>query len=234
MEKQSHFNFIEGETLLFDKDATWTSFDLVRKVRAEIRYALGIKKIKVGHGGTLDPLATGLMIVCTGKSTKKFDELIGLDKVYSGTIFLGATTPSYDLETEIDNNFDISHITEEQIQSLAKDFVGKQMQTPPIYSALKVKGQRLYEKARKGESVEIKKREVTIFKFDIDAISLPEITFTIHCSKGTYIRSVAHDFGKRLNSGAYLASLRRLKIGEFTLDNAWKIDEFVKNINSEK
>jgi len=230
MKKQSSFDFIKGEVLLFDKPISWTSFDVVGKVRAEVRKVLGIKKIKVGHGGTLDPLATGLMIVCTGKATKKFNELIGLDKTYSGTFHIGATTPSYDLETEIDEKFDISHITEKQIKDLATEFIGKQMQTPPIYSAIKVKGQRLYEKARKGEDVEIKKREINIYQFNIDAISLPEISFTIHCSKGTYIRSIAYDFGKRLNSGAYLSSLRRLQIGEFSIDNAWNIKEFVKNI----
>ncbi len=230
MKKQSNFDFIKGETLLFDKPISWTSFDVVRKVRMEVSKALGIKKIKVGHGGTLDPLATGLMIVCTGKATKRFDELIGLDKVYSGTFCLGATTPSYDLETEVDKEYDISHITEAQIKELAAEFVGQQMQTPPIYSAIKVEGKRLYEKARKGETLEIKQREVHIYSFKIDTISLPIISFTIHCSKGTYIRSIAYDFGKRLNSGAYLASLRRLQIGEFCLENAWDVDDFVKSI----
>ncbi len=225
-------DFIEGELLLIDKEVHWSSFDVVKKIRSAIKQKLQIKKIKVGHGGTLDPLASGLMIVCTGKATKQFAQLIDLDKSYSGTMVLGATTPSFDLETAINNRFDISSINEHQILKTAKSFIGTQLQTPPVYSAIKVEGQRLYIKARKGESPEIAQRQIQIYSFEINTISLPEITFTIRCSKGTYIRSIVSDFGKKLENGAYLKSLRRETIGNFNIEDAWTIEDFLQDLDT--
>ena len=233
MEKKE-FDFIEGELLLIDKEIHWSSFDVVKKSRSVIKQKLQIKKIKVGHGGTLDPLASGLMIVCTGKATKRFAQLIDLDKTYSGTMVLGATTPSFDLETEIDHKFDISSISEQKIIDIAKSFIGIQLQTPPVYSAIKLNGQRLYHKARKGESPEIKQREIQVYSFDINTISLPEIAFTIRCSKGTYIRSIVNDFGKKLENGAYLKSLRREAIGDFKIDDAWTITDFLQYLGKKQ
>ncbi len=221
-------DFIEGELLLIDKEVHWSSFDVVKKIRSAIKQKIQIKKIKVGHGGTLDPLASGLMIVCTGKATKQFAQLIDLDKSYSGTMVLGATTPSFDLETAINQKFDISSISKNQILDTAKSFIGIQFQTPPVYSAIKVEGQRLYIKARKGESPEIAQRQIQIYSFEINTISLPEITFTVRCSKGTYIRSIVSDFGKKLENGAYLKSLRREAIGDFNIEDAWSIEDFLQ------
>ena len=224
------FSFAEGELLLVDKPLTWTSFDVVGKLRNTMKPL----KLKVGHAGTLDPLATGLLIVCTGKLTKKIDLFQAEDKEYTGTITLGASTPSYDLETEVDQTFDIANITEEQIIVAAKSFVGEIDQFPPTHSALKINGERVYEKARRGEDVELKSRRVIIHSFDIEKIELPLIYFKIKCSKGTYIRSIAHDFGKALNNGAHLSSLRRTMSGEFHVDQAWNLEELITKIREQK
>ena len=210
----------EGKVLLIDKPLNWTSFQVVNKIRWLIKQQFGIKKIKVGHAGTLDPLATGLLILCTGKLTKKMETYQAQVKEYTGTITLGTTTPSYDLETEVDQTFDISGITEEDIIQNTKHFIGEIQQQPPIFSALKKDGKRLYEYAREGEKVEIPKRIITISEFEITKIDVPNIEFRAVCSKGTYIRSLAHDFGKSLNNGAHLSALRRTKIGGFSLEDA--------------
>ena len=216
-----------GQVLLIDKPLHWTSFQAVNKLRWEIRQAFNIKKIKVGHAGTLDPLATGLLVICTGKMTKQIDTFQGQIKEYTGTIVLGATTPSYDLETE---TFDTSHITEDLIHETTKQFTGEINQYPPIFSAIKKEGKRLYEFARAGESVEIKSRKITIESFEITQINDRFLDFKVVCSKGTYIRSLAHDFGKALHSGAHLSALRRTKIGDFNVNNAVSIEEFIKNL----
>jgi tRNA pseudouridine55 synthase len=199
---------------------------LVNKVRWLIRQTYDIKKIKVGHAGTLDPLATGLVIICTGKATKTISSIVGKDKVYTGEFILGATRPSYDMETEINAKFETSHITKKLIMETTNHFKGKISQQPPIFSALKKDGKRLYEYARKGETVEIPSREVTIENFEITNIDLPKVEFKVKCSKGTYIRSLAHDFGKALDSGAYLSSLKRTEIGDANLENAFGIERF--------
>ena len=222
-------DFKQGQVLLFDKPLGWTSFQLVNKVRWIIRKNCKIKKIKVGHAGTLDPLASGLLVICTGKFTKRIEEFQGQDKEYTGTFTFGATTPSYDLETEIDQTFPIGHLTEEKIIETTNKFTGAIEQFPPIFSALKKDGKRLYEFARKDEEVEIPSRKVHISKFEITNINLPEIDFQVVCSKGTYIRSLAHDFGKELESGAHLSALRRTKIGEFDVADALSIDSFLND-----
>lgn len=221
-----------GQVLLIDKPLTWTSFQVVNKLRWEIRQRFSIKKIKVGHAGTLDPLATGLLIICTGKQTKQIDTYQGQVKEYTGTFTLGGTTPSYDLETEIDNTFPTAHITEELLHETTKQFVGEIQQKPPIFSAIKKDGKRLYELARKGETIEIKERTVTVSSFEITKIKLPEVEFRIICSKGTYIRSIAFDYGKALNSGGYLSALRRTKIGNFSVDDAFSVEEFITNLKT--
>lgn len=220
--------FQQGKVLLIDKPLEWTSFQVVNKIRWLIKKKYGIKKIKVGHAGTLDPLATGLLILCTGKFTKKIESFQAQQKEYTGTITLGATTPSYDLETEIDQRFDLSDISEEKIRTITAQFVGKIEQQPPIFSALKKDGKRLYEYARAGEEIAVPKRKITIYYFEILDIRLPEITFRVGCSKGTYIRSLASDFGKALQNGAYLSALRRTKIGDFTVENAVSPEVFEK------
>lgn len=222
------FNFEEGEVLLIDKPLRWTSFDVVGKIRNSIKPL----KVKVGHAGTLDPLASGLLILCTGKKTKIIDQFQAQEKEYTGTICLGATTPSYDLETEVDQEFDISHITPEQIIKATQQFTGDISQFPPPHSAIKIDGERLYEKARRGEVVEQRPRLVNISTFEITAINMPEISFRVVCSKGTYIRSLAFDFGKALNAGAYLSSLRRTKSGDFSVENSYKVMELVNHIRS--
>lgn len=209
-----------GQLLLFDKPLGWTSFDVVKKVKAQFRHKLKLSKIRIGHAGTLDPLATGLLIVCTGKYTKKIEEIQSRFKVYTGTIFLGATTPSYDLETEINQTFDISSITEEQIYQAVEKLTGEIFQDPPAYSAVKIEGKKAYDLARSGKEVKVRTKLVHVHEFEIDTSNLPEIQFRVKCSKGTYIRSLASDLGKLLNSGAYLQSLRREKIGEFSVDHA--------------
>lgn len=216
----------EGRVLLIDKPLNWTSFQVVNKIRWLIKQQFNIKKIKVGHAGTLDPLATGLLILCTGKFTKKIETYQAQVKEYTGTITLGATTPSYDLESEIDQKFDISEISEADILKNTQQFLGKIQQQPPIFSALKQNGKRLYEFAREGSKIEIPSRPVTITEFKITKIKLPCIEFRIVCGKGTYIRSLAHDFGKSLNNGAHLSGLRRTKIGEFRVEDAISVLEF--------
>ncbi len=226
-------DYKDGQVLLFDKPLEWSSFQLVNKVRWLIRKNLNIKKIKVGHAGTLDPLATGLMIICTGKFTKRINEFMGQEKEYTGTIMVGATTPSYDLETAVDQTFPTEHISDEMIHAFAKAYTGNIQQRPPIFSALKKDGKRLYEFARKGEEVDIPTREVTIHSFEITRIALPEIDFKVSCSKGTYIRSLAYDFGKGLNSGAHLTALKRTKIGDHDVINATTIEAFENSFTND-
>lgn len=210
----------EGHVFLIDKPLDWTSFDVVNKIRWNIRKAYNLKKIKVGHAGTLDPKATGLLLVCTGKWTKRIDEFQAQEKTYTGTIKLGVTTPTYDLESEENETFPTEHITEEIIHDATKQFLGEIEQFPPMHSAIKVDGKRLYELAREGQEIERKARKVTIHDFKITKIDLPFIDFEVNCSKGTYIRSLAFDFGKAVNSGGYLTALRRTKIGEFDVINS--------------
>lgn len=227
-------DYKNGQVLLIDKPLNWTSFQVVNKLRWEIRQQFNIKKIKVGHAGTLDPLATGLLVICTGKQTKEIHIYQGQVKEYTGTFVLGATTPSYDLETEIDKTFPTTHITEALLHATTNEFVGDIQQKPPIFSAIKKDGKRLYEIARKGETVEIQPRQVSVLEFEITSVNLPEVTFRIVCSKGTYIRSLAHDFGVALNSGAHLSSLRRTKIGDFNVDKALTVEKFIENLKSEE
>ena len=225
-------DFKNGQVILIDKPLEWTSFQVVNKLRWHIRKKFNIKKIKVGHAGTLDPLATGLLIICTGKFTKKIDEYQGQIKEYTGEITLGATTPSYDLETEINAKFPTAHISEEKIYEATKQFVGEIEQKPPLFSAIKKEGKRLYELAREGKTTEIKSRKITIYSFEITKIDLPKVNFRVVCSKGTYIRSLAYDFGVALNSGAHLSALRRTKIGEFNVNKALEPLEFIdKKLN---
>lgn len=223
-------DFQNGQIILIDKPLHWTSFQAVNKMKWVLKSKLGLKKIKIGHAGTLDPLATGLLLVCTGKFTKRITELQGQAKEYTGTFFIGATTPSYDLETEIDETFPTSHINEALLHETLKQFLGEIDQKPPIFSAIKKDGVRLYEHARAGESVEIATRKTTIHKFEITRIALPEIDFRVVCSKGTYIRSLAFDFGKALQSGAHLIVLRRTKIGDFDVQNAMDVTMFDDSI----
>ena len=221
-----------GQVLLIDKPLEWTSFQAVNKIRWHIKQRFQIKKIKVGHAGTLDPLASGLLIICTGKQTKEIHVYQGQEKEYTGTITIGATTPSYDLETEIDNTFPTAHITKELIHDTTKQFLGEIDQKPPIFSAIKKEGKRLYELARKGETAEIKSRKVTIDEFEITNINLPNIDFRVVCSKGTYIRSLAYDFGKALHSGGHLSALRSTKIGTFSVEKAKSIEDFIKTLEA--
>lgn len=218
--------FLSGQVILIDKPLNWTSFQVVNKVRWLIKQNIGVKKIKVGHAGTLDPLATGLLILCCGKMTKEIERFQGQEKEYSGTFLLGSTTPSYDLETEIDQTFPIDHIDAALIEKTKEKFIGDIDQFPPVFSALKKDGKRLYEYARQGETVDIPSRKVNISDFSIDTSALPGLTFNVSCSKGTYIRSLAHDFGKALNSGAHLTSLCRERIGDFHLNQAMSIETF--------
>ena len=222
--------FLNGEIILIDKPLDWTSFQVVNKIRWLIRSTFGIKKIKVGHAGTLDPLASGLLILCTGKMTKSIEQFIGQEKEYTGTFTLGSTTPSYDLETEVDNTFPTDHITEELLQATLNQFVGTIDQYPPVFSALKKDGKRLYEFAREGIEVEIPARKVNIHSFELTQKVIPKVDFKVICSKGTYIRSLANDFGKALNSGAHLSALRRTRIGEFNIEHAISIEDFEKQI----
>ena len=222
--------FLNGEIILIDKPLDWTSFQVVNKIRWLIRSTFGIKKIKVGHAGTLDPLASGLLILCTGKMTKSIEQFMGQEKEYTGTFTLGSTTPSYDLETEIDNTFPTDHITEELLQATLNQFVGTIDQYPPVFSALKKDGKRLYEFAREGIEVEIPARKVNIRSFKLIQKVIPKVDFKVICSKGTYIRSLANDYGKALNSGAHLSALRRTQIGEFNIEHAISIEDFEKQI----
>ncbi|MFM2229944.1 MAG: tRNA pseudouridine synthase [Bacteroidota bacterium] len=210
----------EGQILLIDKPLTWSSFQAVNKIKYALKRKYQFPKtFKIGHAGTLDPLATGLLIICTGKFTKKIPEIQGQTKEYTGTITVGATTPSYDLETEVDATFPTEHLTEDLIRATAQTFEGEIMQKPPVFSAIKKDGKRLYEHARAGEEVEIEARKTTIYEFEITRIDLPEIDFRVTCSKGTYIRSLAYDFGKALESGGHLSALRRTKIGDFNVED---------------
>jgi len=224
-------DFKNGQVLLIDKPLEWTSFQVVNKLRWAIKKKFNLKKIKVGHAGTLDPLATGLLIICTGKFTKRIESFQAQVKEYTGTITVGATTPSYDLETEIDNHFTTEHLTDQLIKQTTLQFIGEIDQKPPIFSALKKDGIRLYELARAGETTEIKSRKVTIDTFEITKIDSQKINFRVVCSKGTYIRSLAYDFGKALKTGAHLSSLRRTKIGDFSVDDASTIEAFLNSID---
>lgn len=223
----SDYDFINGAILLVDKPQGWTSFDVVNKIRYKLKHYLHTAKIKVGHAGTLDPMATGLLILCTGKFTKKLAEFQLYPKEYTGTLVLGAATPSFDAETEIEETFPIDHITPELLEAVRLKFIGDLDQVPPIFSAIKVDGQPLYKKARKGERVEIDPRKVHISAFDLTRIELPEIDFRVACSKGTYIRSLAHDFGQALGSGAYLSALKRTQIGPFSIQKAWDLENLI-------
>ncbi|NNM08814.1 MAG: tRNA pseudouridine(55) synthase TruB [Flavobacteriaceae bacterium] len=225
-------DYLEGQVILIDKPLNWTSFQVVNKIRWIIRKEFGIKKIKVGHAGTLDPLATGLLILCTGRFTKKIETYQAQEKEYTGTITLGATTPSYDLESEIDQRFDVTKITSKDIHEATTKFIGNIQQQPPVFSALKKDGKRLYDYAREGKEVEIPTRTIHISEFEITGIDLPDVKFRVVCSKGTYIRSLAHDFGKALDNGAHLSELRRTRIGDFIVENAISIEEFAKQISS--
>ncbi|MFD2873425.1 tRNA pseudouridine(55) synthase TruB [Mucilaginibacter ximonensis] len=217
------FKFAEGELLLVNKPYQWTSFDVVGKLRNSFKPL----KLKVGHAGTLDPLATGLLVICTGKMTKQIDTFQAEEKEYTGTMILGATTPSYDMETDVDETFETGNLTDELIRNACVQFIGDIQQYPPAHSAIKVGGERLYEKARRGEEVELKLRNVTINEFEITRIELPEVDFRVVCSKGTYIRSLVNDFGKALNNGAYLSKLTRTRSGNFKLDDAYEVMELV-------
>ncbi|RBP34941.1 tRNA pseudouridine synthase B [Oceanihabitans sediminis] len=225
-------DYKSGQVLLIDKPLNWTSFQVVNKLRWKIRQTFNIKKIKVGHAGTLDPLATGLLIICTGKMTKQIDTFQGQIKEYTGTIVLGSTTPSFDLETEINETFPTDHITKELVEETTKQFIGDIEQFPPVFSAIKKDGKRLYEFARAGEEVEIKSRKITIEAFEIRRFENNEVDFRVVCSKGTYIRSLAHDFGKALQSGGHLSVLRRTKIGDFHVDNALSVDAFLEQLDA--
>ena len=228
------YDFLQGATLLVNKPKAWTSFDVVNKIRYSLRKKLGVKKIKVGHAGTLDPMATGLLIICTGKFTKKLADFQSLPKTYSGTMVLGACTPSYDAETDIAETFPTLHIDEALMEKNRKTFLGKIEQRPPMYSAIKVDGQPLYKKARKGIVMELKPRPVEIFQFDIFKVDMPKVDFFVSCSKGTYIRSLAHDYGKALGSGAYLSALKRESIGDYRLEDAWNLEELIETLSLDK
>lgn len=223
-------DFLYGQVLLIDKPLEWTSFQAVNKIRWHIKKKFGLKKIKVGHAGTLDPLATGLLIICTGKETKNIATYQGLVKEYTGTFTLGSTTPSYDLETAIDKTYPTEHITEEILTKATRNFIGEINQKPPLFSAIKKDGKRMYELARKGKTVEIDSRKISISEFNLTTIKMPQIDFQVVCSKGTYIRSLANDFGKVLNSGAHLSALRRTKIGEFSIEDALSISQFIEQL----
>lgn len=228
----SDYDFLGGATLLVDKPKHWTSFDVVNKIRYALKRRLGVKKIKVGHAGTLDPMATGLLIICTGKATKTLGQLQGLPKTYTGTILFGGSTPSYDAETEVEEQFPTEHITGELLEQVRQQFLGELEQVPPMFSAIKVDGQPLYKKARKGEKMEIKARDVHIYSFDLTRIAIPEVDFAVHCSKGTYIRSLAHDVGKAAGSGAYLTALRRTSIGPYSIESAWDLEKLVDELDT--
>ncbi len=236
-----HIDPDKGAVWLVNKPLGWTSFDVVNKLRYTILKNLhkfydpkpeGKRKIKVGHAGTLDPLATGLLIVCIGKQTKNIDQYMATEKEYTGSFYLGASTPSFDLETEVNHTFPISHLNDSLILDAAKSFLGEQQQIPPVFSAIKKDGKRLYESAREGLEVELKPRNIFIHAFEITQISLPIINFRIVCSKGTYIRSIANDFGKKLNSGAYLHSLCRTRSGEYVLGDAMSVETYTNLLNA--
>jgi tRNA pseudouridine55 synthase len=225
-------DYLDGQIILIDKPLHWTSFQAVNKMKYALINKVGLpKKFKIGHAGTLDPLATGLLLVCTGKFTKRITELQGQAKEYTGTFYIGATTPSYDLETEIDQTYDTSHVDDALINETVKQFLGEIDQKPPVFSAIKKDGIRLYEHARAGEFVEIESRKTTIHEFEITRIALPEIDFRVVCSKGTYIRSLAYDFGKAMNSGSHLTVLRRTKIGDYNVIKGIDVTAFEASLN---
>lgn len=224
--------FAQGSTILVDKPYGWTSFDVVNKLRWNLKQRLKVKNIKVGHAGTLDPLATGLLVICVGKHTKLIDSLMIGEKQYTGTILLGKTTPSYDLESDYNEEFPTDHITKENILEIAQSFLGEQDQVPPIFSAKQVDGKRAYDLARAGKEFELKSNKVTISSFEVDDSDFPEIHFNISCSKGTYIRSIASDFGKKLNSGGTLIALRRVRSGEQNIENSKQVDEWIEFIKN--
>lgn len=224
------YDFKAGAVLLVDKPEGWTSFDVVNKIRYKLKKHLGVKKIKVGHSGTLDPMATGLLVICTGKFTKRLADFQGLSKCYEGTMLLGATTPSYDAETAVEEIFPTDHIDEALLEEARQQFLGDIEQVPPMFSAIKVDGQPLYKKARKGETIDIDPRPVHISKFELTNIDLPNVDFEVSCSKGTYIRSLAHDFGKAVRAGAYLIRLRRTCVGDFDIKDAWNLKALLEVI----
>jgi tRNA pseudouridine55 synthase len=224
--------FQEGRTLIVDKPLNWTSFDVVNKLRWTIKNHLGVKKIKVGHAGTLDPLATGVLVLCSGKHTKRIVELMAGDKTYTGKILLGKTTPSYDLESEYNENFSTDHITEALFEEVRLTFIGDQDQDPPIFSAKQVDGRRAYDLARAGKEVVLKPNKINVTAFTIDTSKMPEVSFEITCSKGTYIRSIAHDFGAKLNSGGTLIELRRTRSGEQSIDESYSVEEWIEIIRA--
>lgn len=227
-------SFQEGRMLLIDKPLHWTSFDVVNRLRIALCKYFKVKKLKVGHAGTLDPLATGLLILCTGKWTKKIDEIQGMVKTYNGTILLGATTPSYDLESEVDAIFSTQHIDQSLIEEVRQKFIGITSQYPPSFSAIKLNGKRAYEMARKGEDVQMKSRQIEITQFVLNTDNFPDILFSVTCSKGTYIRSLAHDFGKALGSGAYLSRLHRDAIGTYHNRDAWAFDALLAEFSNKE
>ena len=229
-EEAKVFDFKGGEILVFDKPLEWTSFDLVQKIRNNLCRKMRIKKLKVGHAGTLDPMATGIMVLCTGKATKRIEELQAGEKEYIATLKLGATTPSFDLETEEDATYGTGHITEELFRETVQQFIGTIEQIPPEYSAVKVEGQRAYELARKGKSVELKPKILVVKEIEVLKFEVPEAQLRIVCGKGTYIRALARDIGQALNSGAYLTGLQRTRVGDYTLDNAQQIDDFLQSL----
>ncbi|GET27027.1 tRNA pseudouridine(55) synthase TruB [Prolixibacter sp. NT017] len=229
-EEAKVFDFKGGEILVFDKPLEWTSFDLVQKVRNNLCRKMRIKKLKVGHAGTLDPMATGIMVLCTGKATKKIEELQAGEKEYIATLKLGATTPSFDLETKEDATYDTGHITEELFRETVQKFIGTIEQVPPEYSAVKVEGQRAYDLARKGKSVELKPKILVVKEIEVLQFAESEAKLRIVCGKGTYIRALARDIGQALNSGAYLIGLQRTRVGDFTLENAQQIEEFLESL----
>lgn len=215
-----------GSIILVNKPYTWTSFQVVNKLKYHIKHKYGVKKFKIGHAGTLDPLATGLLIICIGKFTKRIEEFQAKEKEYTGVFRLGATTPCFDLEKPIDNEYPYIHITDDDILRVANSFIGEIDQTPPLFSAVKVEGKRAYELARENQEVELKSKKIIISEFEVKNINLPDVQFRIVCSKGTYIRSIARDFGLALNSGAHLIELERTRIGEFKLEDALNVNEF--------
>ena len=224
-------DFVEGEILAFDKPYRWTSFDVVGKARWLLCHKLGVKKLKVGHSGTLDPLATGVVVVCTGKKTKLIDQLQAHQKEYVATLQLGATTPSYDMEHPIDCRYPTDHITREAIEQVLRDLTGERLQAPPIYSAKKVEGVRAYEFARAGEEVELKRALINIYEMEILSLEMPHLRIRVRCSKGTYIRSLANEIGVALDSGAHLTGLRRTRSGGFTVENAHKLENFMEKLS---
>jgi len=225
-------DFISGEILCIDKPLGWTSFDTVKRLRGAIQRRLSLKKFKVGHAGTLDPLATGVLIVCTGRATKRIESLQNGSKEYVATIRLGATTPSFDLETKIDATYPTEHITRKNVEETLPDFTGKIMQVPPVFSAVKIDGKRAYNFARKGKEVELKAKPLEISELELLSFNMPLITLRIVCSKGTYIRALARDLGKALKSGAHLTELRRTRVGDFGIEKCMKIDEAIEAINN--